>query len=372
MTTIPKNNNGYGSSPRCSSLQQQWQTEHPIFLAVKKGSTIKDYLKQNPMMSSLVSNPALLLPSETPSLVYDKPKLIDYVQLPLYLWVPDFFLPHLVPFMPCVYDDCNGFTTRQRWRSGGPRLIHDLTHGMYLHCQDYVCQKHPNEVFAGWDERSIRRLHQSARATFKFVLTAEEGVTMDLFNRIINARMTGSSFQALRNELVQARYDRLYGTIAAYYKHCEDYRQISEASPIRQWFGGFGVVTNSAEANYYMPPDLHNPVAYFDHLPPAVSTFSEIYQRYCQQKSPLWMAYTQQLTAERVSIDATFKIANKINKSNLTRCWSMIDIDTGVILHQQLLTHESHREIYRCLVLIVLDVKPSVLHCLAESVVTVD
>src|ERR1700710_2108988 len=105
-----------------------------------------------------------------------------------------------------------------------PRLIHGVQHAMYLHCWDYECKKHPNKSFAGWDNKSLMKLPASARLSFQFVLTEEEGVTTELFNRIVSARMSGSSLTQLRRELMTNRYDRMYRTILSYYRHCEDHR----------------------------------------------------------------------------------------------------------------------------------------------------
>ena len=351
---------GYGSNPRVSLLQQQWQTQHPTFAAIQAHQSVKVYMSKNPIARSLGGDLAWLLPDATPSLFHDKPRLIDYVQLPLYLWIPDWFLPHLVPYVPCPLDieqldkdgnvigttPCDGVTTRQRWRSGGPRVIHDINSAIYLHCCDYVCKKHPKKPFAGWNHQSITRMHPTARATFKFILSGKEGVTLDVHTRIINSRLNGSSFQALYQELKQNRYNRLYQTIAAYYRHQEDYRKMIVRTPFRGWMPGFGATSEEEDADTLpMPPILHNPNGYHDHLPLSKQTISTLYESYCQTSIPSWSTYTQQLTAPLVSLDATFKIALKLHQSSLTRLWTLIDITTGVILHLQMLTHETHNDI---------------------------
>ena len=60
---------------------------------------------------------------------------------------------------------------------------------------------------------------------------------------------------------------------------------------------------------------------------------------------PYWNRHTQQLTADRVCIDATFKVPKKLIDGSLTRLWSMMDVDTGCLLHQQMLTHEAHEDV---------------------------
>lgn len=213
---------GYGPHPRCSLLQQQWQVTHYMFKAVKRGETVKSLLSNSDVGRTLV-DPHVLLPPSMPSLWSPEPKLIDYTQLPLHLWVPDYFLPHLVPFMPCPEDGCQSRTARQRWHSGGPRLVHGTHSALYLHCWEYTCDAHQGKSFMGWDHRSLCKLPPLARATFCYVLTKEEGVTTELYSRIVAARVSGSSLNALRKELVENRYKRMYETIAAYYQHCELY-----------------------------------------------------------------------------------------------------------------------------------------------------
>ena len=351
---------GYGANPRVSSIQYQWQTQHPTFKAIQEHASVKAYLSKYPLVRSLVGDPALLLPEATPSLWHDKPSLIDYVQLPFYLWIPDWFLPHLVHHVPCPqYSEekdsdgkfiaCDGVTARRRWRSGGPRVIHDTHCSMYMHCWDYVCKKHPNNPFPGWDSRSISRMHPTARAAFKFVLSGHEGVTSELHTLIINSRMNGSSFQSLYEQLLQNRYNRLYRTIAAYYRHQEDYRATRYRSPFRSWMPGFGTAEEDSDI-LPMLPILHNRDGYFDHLPLSKQTISTMYRDYCHDYIPSWSLYTQQLTADLVSLDATFKIAFKLQNSSLTRLWTLIDIQTGCILHLQMLTHETHNDILPMLI----------------------
>jgi hypothetical protein len=211
---------GYGKNPNPSRMQCAWQTEHPTFLAITKHTTVREHLRSNPLRDCIV-DPALLLPLVSPALWYDAPDLSHYVQLPVYLWVPEFFLPHLVSFMPCPITGCNGRTSRQRWHSGGPLVIHGIHSAMYLHCWEYECSLHKGKSFNGWDHRCLLRLPPAASSLFRFVLSKQEGVTMEVHNRIVEARVAGHSLNALRRELVRNRYTRMYDTITAYYQHCE-------------------------------------------------------------------------------------------------------------------------------------------------------
>jgi hypothetical protein len=222
---------GYGRNPQCSPLQQQWQTSHPMFLAIKKDKTVRDVVQSN-AWANTIADPSILLPPASPALWYDKPELIHYVQLPLYLWVPEFFLPQFVKFMPCPEKGCEGRTSRQRWHSGGPLLVHGMQSAVYLHCWEYECQMHPKKTFSGWDKDSLAKLPPAASSLFQFVLSKQEGITMELHNRIVEARVAGSSLHALRRELVRNRYNRMYETIAAYYRHCEMHQQSRESSSI--------------------------------------------------------------------------------------------------------------------------------------------
>ncbi|MGH2640028.1 MAG: hypothetical protein ACRDF4_12230, partial [Rhabdochlamydiaceae bacterium] len=330
---------GYGKDYRCSQLQFEWQTSHPTFKAVIKGMDVIRYLEKTPL-ATLLNNPPLLLPLESPEIWHKEPKIIDYVQLPLFLWVPDFFYPSLVTHMPCPLDDCPAVCTRQRWRSGGPRVIHDINHAMYLHTFDYKCPTHGIE-FAGWDDRSLSRLHPVVRNRFQFFLTAEEGVTLVLLSRIINCRLSAGGFNALRNEISQSRHERMYQAIENYHLHCLHHHN----SRLNSLLGYFSVNRGTTQHYPALPPILHNPDGYYDHDPLSVKAMSAIYQSYCKQQLSLWIRYSQQFTAKRVSIDSTFKIAKRIPKSPTTRLWSMVDIDTGIILVQQLLTHESHVDV---------------------------
>ena len=161
-----ENNSGYGQTPRCSPLQQQWQTSHPTFIAIKQYPNIRiQYREKERYNINSVSDPALLTPLASPAVFITEPRLIDYVQLPLYLWIPDFFLPHLVQRVPCPEPECQAETRRVRWRSGGPRVIHGIRHAMYLHGWDYTCTRHKNS-FTAWDPRCLQRMPIAARRIF--------------------------------------------------------------------------------------------------------------------------------------------------------------------------------------------------------------
>jgi hypothetical protein len=225
--SIPADNGGYGSSPRCSPLQCEWQLAHPMRKAILEHAHVVDYIKASSLSAHawLLPNLSVLLPPADPYLLGKMPKLIDYVQLPLHYWIPDWFLPQYVPFMPCPEPDCTARTTRQRWHSGGPRLIHDVHHAVYLHCWEYRCVEHPERSFSGWDERSVSKLPAAARLRFGYVLTRKTGVTLELHRRIVDARVTGSSLHTLRREMRENRHRRMYETIIAYNSHCETWKR---------------------------------------------------------------------------------------------------------------------------------------------------
>ncbi len=65
---------------------------------------------------------------------------------------------------------------------------------------------------------------------------------------------------------------------------------------------------------------------------------------------PIWKRYTQQLTADRVCVDATHKVPKKLTESGMTRLWSMMDVETSCILSQQMLTHEAHEDVLPMLI----------------------
>ena len=208
---LTMNGHGYGPTPRCSLLQEEWQTRHPLFNAVHSTSNVKATLCTKvgtiSTMRSITIDPSVLLPSPVSALVVKgKPELIDYVQLPMYLWVPDHFYPDVVPYLPCPVEGCKEVTQRRRWHSGGPRLIHGVHHAVYLHCWEYECPSadHKGKTFSGWDHGSLAKLSPLVRSLFRFVLTAEEGVTLELHGRIVDARVGGASMNAL---MVRQRLD---------------------------------------------------------------------------------------------------------------------------------------------------------------------
>ncbi len=209
---------------RCSELQYEWITQHPAYIAIKKGKTILDYVSHNPIWLN-TSDPTLLIPCVMPSMKsLCKPLLIDYVQLPTRLWVPDFYYPHHVKYgMPCCNNHCTGVGTRQRWSSHGPRVIHNINSAEYLYYWEYKCTTCDTR-YSGVDNRVLAKLPISIQAQFTYFLTDEEGVTTDLLHWIQRARVSGSSLKALRQCMVEARYDRLHTTIVKYYQHCKEHK----------------------------------------------------------------------------------------------------------------------------------------------------
>jgi hypothetical protein len=330
---------GYGRKPRCNKLQQQWQICHPSFRAITAGQSFRrtahdpHWLQGDP---SVCNPPPINIVGADGGI--EAPNLIDYVQLPLHLWIPDYFYPRLVPSMPCPHAGCTAATRRVRWKSGGPRLIHDVTSSLYLHCWEYSCQAEQHGSFNGFDARSLAKLPQQVQHSFRYHLTAEEGVTEELLREIADARMSGSSLQQLQTKLTAARHDRMYQWLTAYYHACNSHKLWSNA-----FINSKGEVVSYAP----FPPLLTTGDAYCDHLPPSLSTLRMIYDRYCADNSTTWIQHTRQHTARRVSIDATFKVAKKVDSrdSPFKMLWTMVDIDTGVLCAQQMLTHERSDDI---------------------------
>jgi hypothetical protein len=325
-----------------------WQTSHPIFLSVQRDRDIRDVLKSNPLLYC-IGDPSVLVPPSAPTLWRHDgpPQLEDFVQLPMHLWIPEFFLPHLCPTLPCPENGCCGKTARRRWHSGGPRLIHGTVSAVYLHCWEYSCEKHPSKSFSGWDQRCLSKLPPAVTAHFPFMLTAEDGVTLELYRRVVEARASGWSLHALRRELERNRYDRMFRMIALYNSECERYRLQPGTTggylSLTQWMSGQG----APHVDDDFPPILHNPLGYYDHEPPSVNYLSDLTNRHCSNRMELWTRHAQQLTGDLVCVDSTWKIAKRLNKADSAgRClWSMLDIETGCILHQQLLTHEAHSDV---------------------------
>jgi hypothetical protein len=266
------------------------------------------------------------------------PNLIDYVQLPLHLWIPDFFYPQLVPSMPCPQRNCKEATRRLRWKSGGPRLIHGVNSSLYLHCWEYACHNEEHPSFNGFHSRSLGKLPVEVQHSFRYHLTAEEGVTDDLMREIAGARMSGSSLQGLQQKLNAARYDRMYQWQSAYYHACSSHKL---------WNSKGSNGKGEAVSYPHFPPLLTTENAYCDHAAPSIDTLRQLYDGNCERSSDLWMQHTQQHTAKRVSVDATFKIAAKVHNrdSPFRMLWTMVDIDTGVICSQQMLTHERSEDV---------------------------
>ena len=115
---------GYGKTPRCSPLQQKWQTSHPLFQAIKTFAHINQFYSNNKAtnfkLDLVLPDPSVLQPPTPISILSrsTQPALIDYVQLPMYLWIPEWFYPDLVHNTPCVVDGCTAHT-----RSGAGTLV---------------------------------------------------------------------------------------------------------------------------------------------------------------------------------------------------------------------------------------------------------
>jgi hypothetical protein len=305
-----------------------------VFRAVQKSATIHDYLQQHPGVP--IVDPAWLLPPNMPSLFESRPTLIHYVQLPTYLWIPEFFFPHLVPAVPCPSDKCPGFGTRQRWNSGGPRVVHDVGHAVYLHYWEYKC-KVCAKTFKGIDDGVLRKLPMPVQAQFPFHLTAEEGVTLPLLHRITSARMMGSSLNALRQELMEARHWRMHRTIVSYYSDCYNHQKPSIG--ISSWGKG------ATEQYDRLAPQLHTEHGYHDHPAPSVALMQEVYLKWAAGHEETWTRDTMQRASENLSIDAQHRLPKKVTGGAFTRLWSAVDPSTGCIHHQQLLTNETNADV---------------------------
>ena len=227
-TTSSSSSSNHGHRGQCSALQHQWQSSHPIYRAIQNGHTIQSFLNSSGIarqyhdmlgdLSELVPPSVSLL-----SLRTTEPALIDYVQLPFHIWAPDFFYPHLVPVKPCTTPKCSGHATRQRWNPNGARVVHGVHSAVYLLCWQYKCLS-CSTTFMGWDDNVLQKLPPAVRARFRFVLTHKSGVTRELHQRIIDARVHGGSLKQLEKELNRNRHTRMHETITAYYRHCEHYK----------------------------------------------------------------------------------------------------------------------------------------------------
>jgi hypothetical protein len=196
---------------QCSALQHQWYTSHPIYNAIRSGQTINTFLAGSGIARQyygMLGDLSALVPASLPSLFYSELRLIDYVQLPCYIWVPEFFYPHLVPLMPCPASKCNGKATRQRWNPNGPRVVHGIHSAAYLLCWQYMCLE-CGTVFAVWDDDLLSKLPLAVQGCFRFVLTHKAAVTMELHQRIIDARVHGGSLRQLERELNRNRHTRM-------------------------------------------------------------------------------------------------------------------------------------------------------------------
>ena len=207
-------------------MQAEWQTTHPVYLAIKQGLTVNNYLTNFPEhLHHLLGDLSELVPpsASMPSLYKTEPNVKDYLQLPCTIWAPDYFYPHLVTAMPCCIPNCKGSATRQRWNPN-PRLVHGVQSALYLRTFQYKCQSRTcGKEFAGWDEGVLPKLIPEVAARFRFVFTHRLAVTTELHRRIIDSRVQGGSLQQLQKELNRNRHTRMHETIIAYYRHCEYY-----------------------------------------------------------------------------------------------------------------------------------------------------
>lgn len=333
------NDAGYGKDPRPSPLQQEWQQKHVLFRIVVKGNTVNDVKKVYPFLCDLYPDPSVLLPPSVTSMGMwaDDVKLSQFVQLPLHLWVPEFYFPRQVPFMPCAAEGCKGPATRQRWAPGGPRLIHGMYHAVYLLCQQYKCRQ-CDTTFMGYDAGAISKLPASVSSKFRFVLTGQEGVTLEVYNRIVDARVTGSNLKKLFEEMQTNRYTRMYETITAYYQHCQEHKTRKDMST--KWYQGRGAPPTFPP----MPPKFDRN-AYYDYEPLSAHVMSQLFVHYTKQRLELWTRYSQQLTSQRVCFDATFKVAKRVRDTAAHLLWSLMCLDSGCILSQQMITHEKHPDV---------------------------
>ena len=367
----------------CSPLQHAWQTQHPIYCAIQHGKNIRDFLNTCGIASKyydMLGDLSELRPPSTALLsMHDAPpKASDYVQLPCHIWAPDFFYPHLVLYMPCAAPKCDGRATRQRWNPNGARVVHDVHSAAYLRCWQYKCLK-CNVTFAGWDESVLAKLNPAVRTRFRFVLTHEGAITQELHQRIIDTRVHGGSLKQLQNELNRNRHTRMHETLIAYYRHCEYYKLSQQSRPsktlgssgssssgggagggqrLQKTIGGMLYSVMSGNQGAPQPfavlrPELQPPPDkqpetdeyYVDYPAPSIAYMGQRQQAHAALMEPLWKRHTQQLTADRVCIDATFKVPKKLTNSSFTRLWSMMDVETGCLLHQQMLTHETQDDV---------------------------
>ena len=207
---------------------------------------------------------------------------------------------------------------------------------------------------AGWDDNVLQKLPLAVRARFRFVLTHRSAVTDELHQRIIDARVHGGSLKQLKNELNRNRHTRMHETIAAYYRHCEHYKLSRQINKTGGQSSLLYMMSHSQGAPHtfnILRPELQPETTddtgayYYDWPAPSVHFMGERQQVHAKRMEPIWKAYTQRLTADRVCIDATFKVPMKLTNTSMTRLWSMMDVETGCLLHQQMLTHEAHEDV---------------------------
>ncbi len=230
--------------------------------------------------------------------------------------------------MPC--NKCTSYGTRQRWTSNGPRLIHGVQHSVFLYYFEYQCTS-CKSVYKSIDSNVRNKLHPKVQLKYPFYTTANCGVTNELLQLIVSSRAVSlTSLTTLRKNIREIRYERMFKTIIDYNYHCDWYRKSR----------GF-----RDESFEELPPILTNPTGYHDHEPISVNTMGEIYREWCSDNMSTWSNYTQQLTADQVSIDSSHKIPKRVTGNAFGRLWSMVDISTGVILQQQMLTNETNEDI---------------------------
>ena len=311
-------------------MQLQWINDHPVVKSIKLATSIRDIYKHiKPEHYYMINgpDPSWLLPINDPITHHIKPCLSDYVQLPCYIWVPEYFYPELVTNMPC--NKCSSFGTRQRWTSNGPRLIHGIEHSVFLYYFEYQCRS-CKTVYKSIDRNVRNKLHHKVQLKYPFYTTANTGVTNQLLRRIQSARAANNtSLKSLYKEMRELRYERMYTAITDYYYHCDWYKQQRCRDTVFE----------------PLPPVINNPSGYYDHEPIRVVTMSELYNEWCDDNLTIWTNYTQQLTADQVRIDSSHKVPKRVRDNAFTRLWSMVDIETGVILQQQMLTSETNADI---------------------------
>lgn len=346
-------NHGYGKQYRCSDLQKDWQLTHPFFLAIKSKSTLASFVASLniPLAFAQLMDFSLILPTPLHLLPrFPKlPQLRDYCQLPFKLWVPEWYFPDLVSHMPCPHNingsPCHHVTKRHRWRSGGPRVVHGLNHSMYIHTWDYTCPHHRD--FSGFNPQSISRLPPIVRDSFEYVFDSQDGVTLELHSLIEQARMSCTSFTSLRKRLIENRHNKMYQHIKSYNDHCLHYLHQSQAR--RAFVSSINGDHNNQVAGDIvfecLEPIIENKNGYYDSLPPVEATLSKVWIKWCDIQEPIHRLYAAQHTADEICVDSSGKAASKINCDDKKKLYSISNLRTGVLLHQQMLSSESHDSI---------------------------